>query len=129
MASLVGTKEQDTSDKIEGESTKWCEDKTLPEIENHNLKLFEEDYQDENKHVRTVSDHKEINKSDSNAYYSFCESKKLAQKGENRDNLMTISKSNLCAITSPLNFSSPSSIIVNRSSNKHEGKLVLLQKK
>ena len=45
MASLVGTKEQDTNDKIEGESTKWCEDEKLPGTENHNLKTFEEEHQ------------------------------------------------------------------------------------
>ena len=62
MASLVGTKEQNINDKIEEESTKWCEDEKLPETENHNLKTFEEGHQDENEHVRTVSNHEEIKK-------------------------------------------------------------------
>ena len=82
MASLVGTKEQNKNDKIEGESTKWCEDEKLTETENHNFKTFEEENQDENEHVYTVSDHEEINESASNACCLFCESKKLAQKME-----------------------------------------------
>lgn len=79
-------------------------------------KMFEEEHQDENEHACTVSDHEEINKSASNACYLFCESKKLAQKRENGDNLMTMSKSNPCTTVAPLNFSSPSSIATNVSS-------------
>ena len=129
MTSLVGLKEQDANEKIEGESTKRCEDKKLPEIENHNLKTFEEECKDENEHVRTISDHEEINKNASNVSYLFCESKKLAQKRENRDDSMTMNKSNPCTTAAPLNLSSPSSIATNSSSNEHEAKLVLLQKK
>ena len=36
---------------------KRCEDKKLPEIENYNLKTFEEEHQDENEHACAGSDY------------------------------------------------------------------------
>ena len=72
---------------------------------------------------------RKLKKSASNVCCLFCESKKLAQKRENRDNLMKMSKSSPRTTAVPLSLSSPSSIATNSSSSKNEGNLVLLQKK